>query len=134
MRCLLMEQVFMPVTDAVTDDGVKSENLAQPLVLESEEGIRVMILFSSLDRARDFVSQFPGYDKGGILMEFHEVLAKMAPNCGISINPDMENGLDLDPDMIQQLINEQAKERTVQYQDCPFYQRIAIQLTDYPIF
>lgn len=60
MRCLLMEQVFMPVTDAVTDDGVKSENLAQPLVLESEEGMRVMILFSSLDRAWDFVSQLPG--------------------------------------------------------------------------
>ena len=109
MRCLLMEQVFMPVTDAVTDDGVASENLAQPLVLESEEGIRVMILFSSPDRAQDFVSKFPGYEEGGILMEFHDVLAKMAPNCGISINPDMENGLDLDPDMIQQLINEQAK-------------------------
>ena len=60
MRCLLMEQVFMPVTDAVTDDGVKSGNLAQPLVLESEEGMRVMILFSSLDRAWDFVSQLPG--------------------------------------------------------------------------
>ncbi|MDH5435356.1 MAG: hypothetical protein OEX83_01235 [Gammaproteobacteria bacterium] len=43
------------------------------------------------------------------MMEFHEVLAKMAPNCGISINPDLENGIDFDPDMIQQLINEQAK-------------------------
>ena len=108
MRHLLTEQVFMPVTDAVTDDGVASENLAQPLVLESEEGMRVMILFSSPDRAQDFVGQFPGYDEGGLLLEFHEVLAKMALDCGISINPDLENGIDLDPEMIQQLVNEQA--------------------------
>lgn len=109
MHQLLDAQVFMPVAPAVTDDGVPSENLAQPLVLEAEEGMSVMILFSSPDRARDFVSQFPGYDEGGMLMEFYEVLAKIAAGSGISINPDLDNGVDLDPDMIQQLVNEQAK-------------------------
>ncbi len=109
MSQLLDAQVFMPVAPATTDDGVPSDNLAQPLVLEAEEGMPVMILFSSPDRSRDFVSQFPGYDEGGMLMEFHEVLAKIALGSGISINPDLDNGVDLDPDMIQQLVNEQAK-------------------------
>lgn len=109
MSYLLDTQLFMPVAPAVTDDGVLSENLAQPLVLETGEGMEVMILFSSPDRSHDFVSDFPDYNEGGILIEFHEILEKIVPGCGISINPDLDNGIDLDPDMIQQLVNEQAK-------------------------
>ncbi len=45
---------------------------------------------------------YPGYD-GGLLTEFNWILERTGSGIGISINPDWPVGIDLEPEMVQQL-------------------------------
>lgn len=102
MSYLMETQVFMPVRDQIGIGGFTASNKAVPLTLRSEEGIEVLILFTSPERAKDFVSGFPGYE-GGLLAEFSWVLERTGSGVGISINPNWPVGFDLEPEMVQQL-------------------------------
>jgi hypothetical protein len=104
MQYLMDTQVFMPVRDQIGIGGFTASNKAVPLTLKSEEGIEVLILFTSPERAKDFVSEFPGYE-GGLLAEFSWVLERTGSGIGISINPNWPVGFDLEPEMVQQLKN-----------------------------
>lgn len=97
---LLAQQVFMPVKDEKhAIKGFQTSTQAQPLILDTDEGTPVMILFTDPERAKAFLSGFPGYS-GGILTEFSWVVRRMGPNMGISLNPDLELGFDFDPEMV----------------------------------
>ncbi|TCS72657.1 type III secretion system (T3SS) SseB-like protein [Sulfuritortus calidifontis] len=101
---LLHLQVFMPVQDekhAIA--GFQRSTQAQPLVLEADDGSAVLVLFSAPERAKVFMSDFPGYS-GGLLTEFSWVLRRMADNVGIALNPGMELGIDFDTDMIAMML------------------------------
>ncbi len=102
IRYLLDTQVFMPVKDSIGIAGFTSSNKAVPLTLKTEDSIEVLILFTSPDRAKDFVEEYPGYE-GGLLAEFSWVLERTGSGIGISINPNWPVGFDLEPDMVQQL-------------------------------
>ena len=102
MEYLLDTQVFMPVKDSIGIEGFTGSSKAIPLTLTAEENIEVLILFTSPDRAKAFVQDFPGYE-GGLLAEFKWVLERTGSGVGISINPDWPVGFDLEPEMIQQL-------------------------------
>jgi hypothetical protein len=102
MDYLMDTQVFMPVKDAIGIEGFTSNTKAIPLTLTAEENVEVLILFTSPDRAKTFVKDFPGYD-GGLLAEFKWVLKRTGSGVGISINPDWPVGFDLEPEMIRQL-------------------------------
>ncbi len=102
---LLDLQVFMPVKDekhAIA--GFQRSTQAEPLVLEADDGTAVLVLFSSPERAKNFMSDIPGYS-GGLLTEFSWVLRRMADDVGIALNPDMELGMDFDTDMIAMLLS-----------------------------
>jgi len=102
-RQLLDQQVFMPVKDekhAIL--GFQTSTRAEPLILEDEEGTRVLILFSAPERAKALTAEIPGYS-GGILTEFAWVLRRMGEGVAISINPGEELGFDFDPDMVAML-------------------------------
>ena len=75
MSQLLVSQVFMPVNDKVQIQGFQS-NRTRPLTLQSEDGTDVLVLFTSPERAKPFLTQFPDY-AGGLLMEFKEVIEKL---------------------------------------------------------
>lgn len=109
MEALLGSQVFMPVRDQDGIKGFQRSTRAVPLTLQSEEGIEVLILFTSPERARDFLRDFPGY-QGGLLAEFTWVLERVGSGVGITLNPGWEVGLDLEPEMVQQLIQSQKGE------------------------
>lgn len=97
---LLDQQVFMPVKDekhAIL--GFQASTRAEPLVLEDEEGRRVLILFSAPERAKALSAEVPGYS-GGILTEFAWVLRRVGSDMAISINPGEELGFDFDADMV----------------------------------
>ncbi|MCS6785582.1 MAG: SseB family protein [Thiobacillaceae bacterium] len=99
-RRLLNLQVFMPVRDdkhAIR--GFQTSTRAEPLVVEDEEGQRVLILFSAPERAKAFLAQFEGYS-GGILTEFSWVLRRLGAGMAIAINPGEVLGFDFDPDMV----------------------------------
>jgi hypothetical protein len=100
---LIDVEVFMPVKeDKYKIAGFQTSTKAEPLVVEDEEGNRVLITFSSPERAKEFVAEFPGF-AGGLLTEMSWVVRRMGENMGLSINPGEELGFDFDPDMVAML-------------------------------
>ena len=99
---LMDAQLFMPVKDSIGIEGFTSSDKAIPLTVTTEDNIEVLILFTSPDRSKGFLQEFPGYD-GGLLAELKWVLERTGSGIGISINPDWPVGMDLEPDMVQQL-------------------------------
>ena len=102
MAYLMDTQVFMPVKDAIGIGGFTGSDKAIPLTLKTEDDIEVLILFTSPERAKEFVQDFPGYE-GGLLAEFRWVLERTGSGVGISINPTFPVGMDMEPEMVQQL-------------------------------
>lgn len=104
MRQLIDAQVFMPIQDEVDKiKGFQRTTRAQPLVIEDEEGTKVLILFTSPGRAREFVLDHAGYG-GGLLTELSWVLRKMDAPISIALNPGFEVGFDMDIDMVAEMI------------------------------
>ena len=102
MKYLMDTQIFMPVKDSIGIEGFTSSDKAIPLTLLSDDNIEVLVLFTSPDRAREFVRDHPGYE-GGLLAEFKWVLERTGSGVGISINPNWPVGMDMEPEMVQQL-------------------------------
>ena len=102
MDYLMETQVFMPVKDSIGIQGFTGSDKAMPLTVRSEDNTEVLILFTSPERAKTFVEDYPGYD-GGLLAEFNWILERTGSGIGISINPDWPVGIDLEPEMVQQL-------------------------------
>ena len=102
MKYLMDTQVYMPVKDSIGIEGFTSSDKALPLTLKTEDELEVLILFTSPERSKEFVQDFPGYD-GGLLAEFRWVLERTGSGIGISINPNWPVGIDLEPGMIEQL-------------------------------
>jgi SseB protein N-terminal domain len=92
----------MPVKDSIGIAGFTSSDKAMPLTVRAEDNTEVLILFTSPERAKAFVEDYPGYD-GGLLAEFNWILERTGSGIGISINPDWPVGIDLEPEMVQQL-------------------------------
>ena len=102
MEYLLDTQVFMPVKDSIGIEGFTGSDKAIPLTLKTEDDTEILILFTSPDRAKTFVQDYPGFD-GGLLAEFKWVLERTGSGVGISINPNWPVGMDMEPEMVQQL-------------------------------
>lgn len=101
MQELLDATLFLPVYDD-SDDGTELSEKAQPISIELEDGTAIMVVFTSPERARDFLSQAPG-ESGGILESFRWILKHAGNGVGISINPGWDFGLDIEPKMVAQL-------------------------------
>jgi hypothetical protein len=103
MKQLIAAQVFMPVMDEPSIGGIQRSTHAQPLVVQDNSGARALILFTSPERAKPFLeAHYPEF-KGGLLTEFTWVLEKMDAGFGIMINPGDELGIDIEPELVQQL-------------------------------
>jgi hypothetical protein len=102
MKYLMETQVFMPVKDSIGIEGFTGSDKAVPLTLKSEDGVEVLILFTSPERAKSFLMDYPGYE-GGLLAEFKWVVERTGSGVGVSINPNWPVGMDMEPEMVQQL-------------------------------
>ena len=105
MKRLMDAQIFMPVKDSgagVSIGGFQANTKAVPLTLHTDEQQEVLILFTSPERAKEFLQDFPDY-QGGLLVEFHWVLERTGSGVAIGLNPDSDFGIDLDTDTVQQL-------------------------------
>jgi hypothetical protein len=103
-RRLLKEQLFMPVQDEKHKiAGFQASTKAAPLIVDDEDGNRILVLFTSPDRAKTFLAHHPGYS-GGLLTEFAWVVQRMAEGVAISINPGQDPGMDLDPEMVAMML------------------------------
>lgn len=101
---LLDQQIFMPVKDEKHQImGFQTSTKAEPLVIEDEEGNKVLVTFSTPERAKVLAADFPNYS-GGLLAEMSWILRRMGADMGLTINPGMEPGFDFDPDMVAMLV------------------------------
>jgi hypothetical protein len=108
LKTLMGSQVFMPVQDEKAPVlNVQRSTRAQPLVLSAEEGTPILVLFSSPERAKPFLEDYPGFT-GGILESFQWVLENMGSGYGIMLNPESEVGFDMEPETVQDLIQQLA--------------------------
>jgi len=104
MTELMETQIFMPIHDKHEIAGLQSSDKAKPLTLEDETGAKILILFTSPDRAKAFVKDFPGYG-GGLLTDLKWIMEKLGGGFGISINPGHDLGIDLEAGMLKDLAN-----------------------------
>ncbi|HSW51980.1 MAG TPA: SseB family protein [Sulfuricaulis sp.] len=112
LQTLMGSQVFMPVQDEKAPVlNVQRSTRAQPLVLSAEEGTPILVLFSSPERAKPFLVDYPGFT-GGILESFKWVLQNMGSGYGIMLNPESEVGFDMEPETVQDLIRQLAESET----------------------
>ncbi|MDD5241631.1 MAG: SseB family protein [Sulfuricella sp.] len=102
MRELLVSEVFMPIENDEVMPGVQRSAIAKPLMLESDDGTKIVAVFSSPDRAKSLLRDYPRYD-GGLLTEFKWILEKVGVGHGIALNPGCEVGFDMEPEMLRQL-------------------------------
>lgn len=110
---LLDQQLFMPVRDEKNQiQGFQRSTQAEPLVIEDDDGARVLVLFTSPERAKPLVEHYPDF-KGGLLTEFSWLLRRIGGGFPIAINPGWEIGMDFDADMVAQLISQLPPDRPV---------------------
>jgi hypothetical protein len=102
MKELLTSEVFMPILDKHNIGGLQDSAQANPLTLTGDDNIETLILFTSPERAREFVRDFPGYG-GGLLADFKWILEKVGTGLAISLNPNWPAGIDMEPGMVEQL-------------------------------
>lgn len=107
MAELVLASVFIPIRDdSSKTGGLQDATDAKPLLIEvdTETGTDVVMpVFSNPSQSTDFLSDFPEYS-GGLLVEFDWILNRARDNMGVSINPNLEFGIDLDPETIKQLV------------------------------
>lgn len=102
MKQLVESTIFMPVKDESAIGGIQRSTKAQPLVVQDSNGLSALVLFTSPERAKPFLEHYPDF-RGGLLTDFKWVLEKMGSGFGIVINPGDDLGIDLEPELVQQL-------------------------------
>jgi hypothetical protein len=105
MREMLVQQIFIPIKDD-KDSGIKGFQLttkATPLVIQDEDGKNTLVLFTSPERAKEFLFDVPGYS-GGLLADFSWIVERMEPGFAIAVNPGLELGMDIEPHDVTQML------------------------------
>jgi SseB protein N-terminal domain len=101
---LLDQQLFVPVRDEKNPiQGFQRSTQADPLIIEDEEGERVLAVFTSPERAKPVVDHYPEFT-GGILTELSWLLRRIGGGVPIALNPGWDIGMDFDADMVAQLL------------------------------
>jgi hypothetical protein len=105
MRELMARQIFIPIKDD-KDLGIQGFQLttkATPLVIQDDDGLNILVLFTSPERAQNFLSELPGYS-GGLLADFSWIVERMEPGFAISVNPGLDVGIDVEPEIVSQML------------------------------
>jgi hypothetical protein len=105
MRELLGEQVFIPIKDD-KDSGIigfQHTTKATPLVIQDEDGLNILVLFTTPERAKEFLAGTPGYS-GGLLADFAWIVERMEPGFAIVVNPGDEFGMDIAPENVTEML------------------------------
>ena len=100
LKEMLDLQVFLPVLYKHSIGGFQESKEATPLSVKDEDGTEMVILFTSPERAKEFVKDYPGYD-GGLLEDFKWVIEKIGGGYGVVLNPGFEVGLELEANTLE---------------------------------
>jgi hypothetical protein len=95
IRALLGSKVFMPVYEEHQIGGLQADSKANPLRIRYEQGDEVLVLFTSPERAKAFVRDYPGFG-GGRVTEFTWIPEKLGVGYAIALNPGLPAGIDFE--------------------------------------
>lgn len=90
-------QVFLPVKNTNECDP----NKVEPLTIQANE-LRAYAVFSGPARAKEVIEHFPGFENG-MLVDFSWVVEQAMPDLGLCLNPGLDVGIDMTPDMLNHL-------------------------------
>jgi hypothetical protein len=107
IETLVGSEVFMPIYEKHQIGGLQTQQAAQPLKIRGEDGGEVLVLFTSPDRAKSFVSNYPGYG-GGLVADFTWILEKLGIGYGVTLNPGLEVGIDFEAQDLAQIAERAA--------------------------
>lgn len=113
MRALMTQQIFIPIKDD-KDSGIigfQHTTKATPLVIQDEDGINILVLFTSPERAKEFLEDTPGYS-GGLLENFAWIVERMEPGFAIAVNPGIDLGIDIEPENVTEMVALLAQQAT----------------------
>lgn len=99
---LVGSEVFMPIFEKHQIGGLQTQQSALPLKIKDEQGQEVLILFTSPERAKSYVRDFPGYG-GGLVVDFNWILEQLGLGFGISLNPGCPVGIDFEATDVAQI-------------------------------
>jgi len=102
MQVLMTSSLFVPVEDKEQIGGLQVSSKAKFLSLDDEDGQKILISFSDPERGKVFLQDYPDY-KGGLLVDIPWLIEKLGVGYGISLNPSLTVGFDLEPQMLQAL-------------------------------
>ncbi len=102
IETLVGSEVFMPIYEKHQIGGFQAQQAAQPLKLKGEDGGEVLVLFTSPERAKGFVADFPGYG-GGLVADFTWILEKLGIGYAITLNPGLPVGIDFEAQDVAQI-------------------------------
>lgn len=100
---LISSQVYLPLRDPYTIVDIQLSDQFRPFSLKDKNETEVLILFTSEERATEFLKNHEEV-KSVLLEEFGNLLLKNGVGYGVSINPDQDIGMDLEPEMVEQLV------------------------------
>ena len=106
IQTLLGSEVFMPVYEKHQIGGLQTDQVARPLKLTGEDGSEALVLFTSPDRARNFVKDYEGFG-GGLVAELTWILDKLGVGYAIMLNPGLDYGMDFEAQDVAQLATAQ---------------------------
>lgn len=104
---LLDAQVFLPIHDDSVA-GIQTSDKARPIHIEAEDGTPILAVFTNPDRAKDFLATCPG-KSGGLLESFRWVVEHAGNGVAISLNPGLDVGFDIEPEIVAQLSQDSLK-------------------------
>jgi len=102
LKEMLDMQVFMPIQDKHNIAGFQDSKQTTPLSFKDEDGTEMVVLFTSPERAKEFVKDYPGFD-GGLFENFKWVIEKIGGGYGVILNPGYEVGLELEASILESL-------------------------------
>jgi hypothetical protein len=108
MHALLEASVFMPVRDDTGIRNFQRSDKAVPLTLEDEDGTRILVLFTSPERAKHFLQDHPKFE-GGMLADFKWIMEKVGAGFGVTLNPGLDVGIDMSPEMLGELLGKSGQ-------------------------
>ncbi len=103
---LAPERFFQTLLAAPLYMPMEGRAPGQPLMVEDEEGTRVLMLFTSPERARPFIADYPEYAETGVQEALPAILARLGAEVGVSLNPGAPLGFDLGPEQVRELLPE----------------------------
>lgn len=104
LESLRKYEVYLPIYDQRGISGFRDAQSTQPLLMENDSGQQALCLFTTPERAKPVVVNYPGYD-GGLWVGVPWILETLGAGFHLLINPGWPVWLDLESETLRQSLH-----------------------------